>query len=469
MGEVKMKSRKILVYVAPTLDLLNQNASKILLHLRGAGFTPKILLNCSKRSWNFEEWHSDNDNVMHHTLRGDEAYDFVQRRDRDIFIATTLHSYPLLEEYCVRENEKIIRITDELLSVIPNKEYASDKKNDAKVKKIWTRWKNTDILEKSYNFDAFEQPASKKGGWGSDHEAVGPKIIKVTPEETNLAGATIPIELRVLTLDKELIDENSHLYGDGWEDKDKFNFNGQILAMQDLIDDKTFEFKKQIGFMHNAPICDDYTKSLKKYFEKKHPLEFYGAIRAETTDRGMHLRKYTEAKHGVINNYMTLGKGIDDDKTPSVFMGRNSVSVYGAHAIHRPCRSDAREWGLPPSQHVKKPYGIIYVMMINGEEELEKRAGDLREMIKMLQRSSTPFKVKWIDNPQPKNKKPKQIPGGDDRDPFDDIPDPTLRKILRVDRERMWEEVLPSNIEQYSNDDLLDAIETINEKIEEKV
>jgi hypothetical protein len=89
---------------------------------------------------------------------------------------------------------------------------------------------------------------------------------------------------------------------------------------------------------------------------------------------------------------------------------------------------------------VKKPYGIIYVLVVDSDDVLRKKYYDLRELAKQLQRAGTPFSVKWTDNPRPKKLRDKPVPEPDEVNPYNDCPDDELKKALIIDRENLWEE-----------------------------
>ena len=122
-------------------------------------------------------------------------------------------------------------------------------------------------------------------------------------------------------------------------------------------------------------------------------------------------------------NFGTMGKGIDDSSTPAVFVGRNMVSVYGMHGIHRGTRSHSNEYGLPPEKHVVKPYGVAYLVLKSSDTDSETDYQDVKKTLEMLYdeyQGWQDVEVKLVSKPEP-NSSTKEVdvddvnqPGTDD-------------------------------------------------------
>jgi len=376
------------VYVAPTLDLLDQNFYTVALHCKTVGIDFSVAMICSRKTFSTNQGKKaflNDDEIVYGT-----EYDLIESvlmDEKNTFIGITYNSYRKLIKMCKEHNIKFDRIADEVLEIIPGKELYKESKDADEEKSRWHNFADMSVINRSANFDAFEKVAKSDIGPGTNNKAVfGNKFTKSFADMIDL-GTIVPLQLRII---KVKTNENSKHHKEWWNDEDKLNFNGLCKALDDLLSDSTFINKKMIAFMHNAPICNEFKQPIADYLQGK--IDYVESIIAVTKDRTNLLQAYKEAKDAVLLNFAVLGKGIDDDSTPAVFIGRNMASVYGMHGIHRGCRSHNSEIRLVQKLHIKKPFGIAYVMVVEDDENNITEYEDLRAMLIML------YSIGWKDN-----------------------------------------------------------------------
>lgn len=403
------------VYLAPTLDLLDQNFYKVALHCKAVGIDFDVAMVCSRKTFTTNQGEKaflDDNEIVYGNVANTEVIATITN-NRKTLVGCTYASYESLVRMCKEHNIKFDRIADEVLEIVPGKELYKEGKDADEEKSRWHTFADMSVINRSANFDAFEKLAKSDTGPGTNNKSVfGNKFTKSFADMIGL-GTIVPLQLRII---KVKANENSKHHKEWWNDEDKLNFNALCKALDDLLSDKTFSNKKMIAFMHNAQICNEFKQPVADYLQNK--IDYVESIIAGTNNRPELLQSYKDAKHAVLLNYGVLGKGIDDDSTPAVFIGRNMASVYGMHGIHRGCRSFGSEYGLAPEMHTQKPFGIAYVIVVEDDDNSVTEYDDLRAMLEML------YGIGWQDNVKvvrtAKPRKPKDKPN----DP--PLPDPEL-------------------------------------------
>lgn len=403
------------VYLAPTLDLLDQNFYKVALHCKAVGIDFDVAMVCSRKTFTTNQGVKaflDDNEIVYGNVTNREVIDTITN-NRKTLVGCTYASYESLVRLCKEHNIKFDRIADEVLEIVPGKELYKEGKDADEEKSRWHTFADMSVINRSANFDAFEKLAKSDTGPGTNNKSVfGNKFTKSFADMIGL-GTIVPLQLRII---KVKTNENSKHHKEWWNDEDKLNFNALCKALDDLLSDKTFANKKMIAFMHNAQICDEFKQPVADYLQGK--IDYVESIIAGTSNRPELLQAYKDAKNAVLLNYGVLGKGIDDDSTPAVFIGRNMASVYGMHGIHRGCRSFSSEYGLALEMHIQKPFGIAYVIVVEDDDNSVTEYDDLRAMLEML------YGIGWQDNVKvvrtAKPRKPKDKPN----DP--PLPDPEL-------------------------------------------
>jgi hypothetical protein len=404
----------MVVYVAPTLDLLDQNFYKVALHLKTTGLDFETVMICSRRTFTTNQGPNaflDDNNIVYGNVHKQEVVDTLLSNNKKL-VGITYASYPSLVKFAKQYELKFDRIADEALEIVPGKELYKEGKDADDEKNRWHSFADMNVVNRSASFDAFEKLSKADDGPGTNNvDVFGVKYSKTFSEMINDFGTIVNLQLRVITVTK---DENNKHHKEWWSDEDKLNFNALCKAVDDLCKDSTFANKKMIAFLHNAQICDHFKQPLADYLQGK--IEYVESIIAGTKDRPELLQAYKDAKDAVLLNYGVLGKGIDDDSTPATFIGRNMVSVYGMHGIHRGCRSHRNEYGLKPELHVLKPFGIAYVIVVDDDKNSVMECEDLKAMLKMLYGIGWQDNVKLVKPAKPKTSKddPTNTPEDDD-------------------------------------------------------
>ena len=435
LAKAWIDNKVLLVYIAPTLDLLDQNIYKVSVYLKSLGIEFYTNMICSRKTFTMnygETAFLDDDEIICGTNIQKYHYDSLTS-DRNNVIGVTVASYGNLVKFCKDNDIKITRIVDEALEFVPGKEIikeATDAKDEL------TRWNNfadMTIVNKSACFDAFEKTSKSDYGPGTNNKEVfGSKFEKDFLYMIN-QGTIVDLQLRVIKVNAT---DNRDIHNEMWSDTDKINFNAFCKALDNLINDDDVSNKKMIGFLHNAPICDSFKLSVAKYLQGK--IDFVETIIAETKNRPALITKYKKAKDAVMLNYGCLGKGLDDSTTSSVFIGRNMASVYGMHGIHRGTRSHADEYGLPPEFHILKAFGIAYVPVIEDDQGSIIEYNDLYEMLNQLYSVGWKDNVKLVNPPSPKNDTDDDTNKPEDKDGLIDWKtDPELMDKMTIIKENI--------------------------------
>jgi hypothetical protein len=393
----------IVVYVAPTLDLLDQNFYKVTLYLKTIGLDFKTVMICSRRTFTTNQGPTaflDDNEIVYGNVHNQEVIDALLSNKKKL-VGVTYTSYESLVRFSKQYDIKFDRIADEALEIVPGKELYKEVKDADEEKSRWHSFADMSVINRSASFDAFEKLSKSDNGPGTNNlDVFGKRISKTFPEMINDFGTIVNLQLRVITVTSK---QNSKHHRDWWSDEDKLNFNALCKAIDDLCNDNTFTNKKMIAFLHNAKICDHFKEPLANYVQGR--INYVESIISGTKNRPELLQAYKDAKDAVLLNYGVLGKGIDDDSTPATFIGRNMVSVYGMHGIHRGCRSHRDEYGLPPEKHILKPFGIAYLIVVEDDKNSAMDCEDLKAMLKMLYGIGWEDNVKLVKPAKPKNEK----------------------------------------------------------------
>ena len=393
----------MIVYVAPTLDLLDQNFYKVALHLKAMDLDFKTVMICSRRTFTTNQGPNaflDDNEIVYGNIHKQNVIDALLSNKKKL-VGITYQSYGSLVKFSKEYDLKFDRIADEALEIVPGKELYKEGKDADEEKGRWHSFADMSVINRSASFDAFEKESKSDNGPGTNNvDVFGEKYSKTFSEMINDFGTIVNLQLRVITVTQN---EKSKHHKDWWSDEDKLNFNALCKAIDDLCNDSTFANKKMIAFLHNAQICDHFKQPLADYVQDR--IDYVESIIAGTKDRPTLLQNYKDAKNAVLLNFGTMGKGIDDDSTPATFIGRNMSSVYGMHGIHRGCRSHKDEYGLPPEQHILKPFGIAYVIVVEDDKNSVMDCEDLKTMLEMLYSIGWKDNVKLVKTAKPKNKK----------------------------------------------------------------
>jgi hypothetical protein len=390
IASIYFEDSDMVVYVAPTLDLLDQNFYTVALHLKATGLDFETVMICSRRTFTTNQglnaFLNDNEIVYGNVHKQDVIDTLLSNKKK--LVGITYQSYSSLVKFAEQYELRFDRIADEALEIVPGKELYKEGKDADEEKSRWHSFSDMSIVNRSASFDAFEKLSKSDNGPGTNNvDVFGIKYSKTFPEMISKFGTIVNLQLRVITVNK---DKNNKHYKEWWSDEDKLNFNALCKAVDNLCNDSTFANKKIIAFLHNAQICDHFKQPLADYLQGK--IKYVESIIAGTKERPELLKAYKDAKDAVLLNYGVLGKGIDDDSTPATFIGRNMVSVYGMHGIHRGCRSHRDEYGLAPELHILKPFGIAYVIVVDDDKNSVMDCEDLKAMLKML------YSIGWHDN-----------------------------------------------------------------------
>ena len=374
VAEKWLRDHPVTVYVAPTLALLDQNFYKVARHCRRRRVLDRVIMACSAKDFSL---HSADRGILRRneivfgSVGGDEVRDALCLPGRKL-VGTTYKSYPRLVEFCSERNLPFDRIADEALEAIPSREsgHADSSKDIKEREELWKAFSNMSIVNRSACFDAFERirPGSEEASGievGTNNVDVFGGKFKRTFADMIKVGTIVPPRVRVLLIDAEDMKKMEGYNQPGWTDDDKINFTALCRMADHVIQDRAILNKKIVAFMHRARVCPRFVEPLRRYLRGT-PIKYADAIVADTDDRHRILDRYGKADHACLVNFGILGRGIDNSTTNAVFVGRNMASVYGMHGVHRPCRSHADEFGLPPAQHRKKPCGYVYVAVLAG-------------------------------------------------------------------------------------------------------
>ena len=401
----------MVVYVAPTLDLLDQNFYKVALHLKAIGLDFETVMICSRRTFTTNQGPNsflNDDEIVYGNVHQQDVIDSLLSNNKKL-VGVTYASYESLVRFSRQYEIKFDRIADEALEIVPGKELYKEGKDADEEKTRWHSFADMNVVNRSASFDAFEKLSKADNGPGTNNiDVFGKKYSKSFSEMINDFGTIVNLQLRVITVTTK---QNTKYHQDWWSDEDKLNFNALCKAIDDLCNDSTFANKKMIAFLHNAQICNHFKNPLADYVQGK--IDYVESIISGTKNRPELLQAYKDAKDAILLNYGVLGKGIDDDSTPATFIGRNMVSVYGMHGIHRGCRSHRNEYGSLPEKHILKPFGIAYVIAVEDDKNSEMDCEDLKAMLKMLYSIGWEDNVKLVKPAKPKKDKddPTNTPG----------------------------------------------------------
>ena len=382
-GEVAfrfLQTHNLLVYVAPTLTLLDQNAKKVIEYCydKGSDFIPTFA--CSIKDLAVTDLEHDGFLGEEDVVCGPANSEQVTNAIRDCnknptIIFTTYHSYGEIVKTCKKLGKTFDRIADEALEVVPTRDVKGYEET-AKDKHIhisrWEIFADDEAVNQSVCFDAFqaERNAKNEGGAtpGTDNLDVFGKRFFLPFSEMKKRGTIIPLKIRALSLRGSQVTATKDYHQEGWTKDDIFNFTALCYCIDHVIQDDKIANNKIVAFLHTAGICPDYLGPITRYVRER--LEYVGALISDESkneeDRTETLDKYRAANHALIMNYGILGKGIDDDTTTVAFCARRMDHPYGMHGIHRPCRTLKSEFNQLHKE--KKPCGYVYVVV--DEDEL---------------------------------------------------------------------------------------------------
>ena len=387
-----LKNHHTLVYVAPTLALLDQNFYKVARYCHGK--YPKFhqaIIACSGKDFSIgdcDRGFLKKNELVFGSADSEEVQNAITRPGKKI-IATTYKSYPRLVEFFAKNNLAFDRIADEALEAVPSrvpdcKEEAEDAIERAK---LWDAFCNNDVIKRSACFDAFQKErydsSIVEDGVGTNNiDVFGEKFLK-TFDEMIEVGTIVETKIRAMVVNTSDIRKMKGYHQHGWTDDDKINFTALCHTIDHVIQDESIVNKKIVAFMHSAKVCPKFVIPLRKYLNDQ-AIQFTDAIIADTDNRNEILDGYRNAEHALLLNYGVLGKGIDDATTNAAFVGRNMASIYGLHGIHRPCRSHPDEFGKKPHLHKLKPCGYVYVVVEENDMASKEQYNDLFEIMKQI-------------------------------------------------------------------------------------
>ena len=390
-----LKTHHTLVYVAPTLALLDQNFYKVARHSHRRW--KRAVMACSAKEFSVSGEagflrHSD---LVFGPADGEEVAAALSAPGHRI-VGTTYRSYPRLAAACRERNLMFDRIADEALEAIPSRtmDHPQELADLQEQERLWEAFADNSVVNRSACFDAFQKARGDGAGAGvgTDNPAVFGKLASRSFGDMVKAGTIVPPRIRAVRVDARGIEKMRGYRQRGWTKDDMINFTALVMVVEHVIADPEIANKKIVAFMHTARVCPKMVEPLRQRLRDS-CLERIDAVIGDTAERNSILDAYRAAEHALMLNFGVLGKGIDDASTTVAFVGRGMASVYGMHGIHRPCRSHPDEFGKPPGRHRIKPCGYVYVVVVDGDVGSGEQYRDLRDVLGEVHRAG----IAWRD------------------------------------------------------------------------
>ena len=390
-----LQSHHTLVYVAPTLALLDQNFFKVARHSHKRW--RHVIMACSAKDFSMVGDHGfmKRSDLIFGPSDSEEIKTALGLPGHKI-VGTTYKSYPTLVKHFLASNLTFDRIADEALEVVPSRtfDHPETLADIRERERLWEAFANNEPVNRSACFDAF-QKARTEGlgeGVGTDNKDVFGRMMTRSFGDMVKAGVIVPPRVRAVRVDARGVERMRGYRQKGWTKDDMINFTALAMVIEHVIADPAITNKKIVAFMHTARICPKMVEPLRRRFRDS-ALEAIDAVIGDTIERNRILDAYRAADHALMLNYGVLGKGIDDATTTVAFVGRGMASVYGMHGVHRPCRTHPDEFGLPPKKHKLKPCGYVYVVVVDEDVASEEQYRDLLDILSEVHKSG----VAWRD------------------------------------------------------------------------
>jgi hypothetical protein len=178
----------MVVYVAPTLDLLDQNFYKVALHLKAKGLDFETVMICSRRTFTTNQGTNaflDDNEIVYGNVHNQEVIDTLLSNNKKL-VGITYASYESLIRFSKQYELKFDRIADEALEIVPGKELYKEGKDADEEKSRWHSFADMSVINRSASFDAFEKLSKSDNGPGTNNlDVFGVKYSKTFPEMIN--------------------------------------------------------------------------------------------------------------------------------------------------------------------------------------------------------------------------------------------------------------------------------------------
>ena len=389
-------THNLLVYVAPTLALLDQNSYKIIDYCfaKGVDITPTFA--CSIKDASVTDINNDGflekSDVICSSANSIEIQNAIANSNTaPVLLFTTYDSYPKIVKTCKKLGKTFDRIADEALEVVPARElkgHVETAEDKGKHLSQWEVFADNSVINRSVCFDAFQSERKSsfienEGGIapGTDNPDVFGKKFFLSFNSMKERGTIVPLKIRIVKVNGSDVLNTKNYHQEGWTKDDVFNFTAFCHTIDHVIQDEDIKHNKIVAFMHRADICPDFVEPIKQYVSDR--IKTIEALISDETknqgDRNDILKRYRAAKNAIIMNYGILGKGIDDDTTTVAFTARNMGHPYGMHGVHRPCRTLAEEFDLKEKKI--KPCGYLYVVVDEDDLSSREQYKDLRNIL----------------------------------------------------------------------------------------